>query len=197
MMHHPSRLAIRLTMLLNSSSCEAVPSWWLERIVLPLIFLVVGAALGRVKDWLDEHKARKAFLGAIRIELSEIRGHLQGTLKDAQDTKNTFGGLHPHAYHLLPVFQTGIYSSQVGKIKDVRDTRIPEIIRFYDRLSNLERIKSRATTLSYELPTLNSRDTEKAQLLGREYASVLDEVIRRINLLLPEVEGLITRLSAG
>lgn len=124
-------------------------------------------------------------------------GHLKGTLKDAEDNKATLKSGAPEAFHMLPVFQTGIYSSQVGKTKDLRDSRIREIIRFYDRLSNLERVKSRMTTLSFELATLVGGETEKKNVLGAEYSSTLDEVIRRINLLIPEAENLIEKLPKG
>ena len=79
----------------------------------------------------------------------------------------------------------------------MRDSRIREIIRFYDRLSNLERIKSRLSTLSFELPTLSGGDADRAKALGEEYASALNEVIRRIDLLLPELESLINKLPQG
>lgn len=114
-------------------------------------------------------------MGAIRVELSEMLDHLKGTLKDAENNKATLNSNAPEAFHMIPIFQIGIYSSQVGKIKDVRDSRM--------------------STLSFELATLLGSQTEKGKILAVEYASTLDEVIRRINLLIPEAESLIRKLQ--
>jgi hypothetical protein len=66
--------------------------WWLDHIGMPAFFLFVGAAFGfvagRANDWLDARIAKKAFLKAICIELSTLRKHLDGTLKDATEVKD-------------------------------------------------------------------------------------------------------------
>jgi hypothetical protein len=58
-----------------------------------------------MQDWLDDRKARKAFLNAIRVELSAIRGHLEETLKDTTENKERLekGGAPRRApCHCLP-----------------------------------------------------------------------------------------------
>jgi hypothetical protein len=112
---------------------------------------ILGFTFGRLKDWLDDRRAKKVFLRAIRVELSVVRGHLEGTLKDATEARDKLGKEEQVALHLAAVFQTGIYSSQVGKLKNVFDSLVIEIIQFYDRLSNLEKIKARLTAISFEL----------------------------------------------
>ncbi len=178
---------------------DQVP-WWLDRIVVPILFTFFGAMLGFIfgclKDWLDQRKAKKVFLKAVRGELSAARGHLEGTLRDVTEvTDNMEKGVRV-ALHLATTFQTGIYSSQIGKLKDVSDPLVMSVIRFYDRLSNLERVKSRLTTVSFELATLAGAEQDSAKDLAtaEHYRTTLDEVIKRINQLLSEADSLIPNL---
>jgi len=124
---------------------------------VPILFTFVGALLGfvsgRLKDWFDDRKTKNTFLKAIRIELSVARRHLEGTLKDASETRGQLNTRAPRALHLVTAFQTGIYSSQIGKLKNVFDPLVIEVIQFYDKLTNLERVKSRLTVVSFELAT--------------------------------------------
>src|SRR5271167_3821506 len=120
--------------------------WWLDRVATPAIFVVLGATLGfvlgRINDWLNARIAKKAFLRAIRVELSTLRKHLEGTLKDATEVRDLLQKGERKALHLATAFQTGVYTSQLGRLRDVSDPLVLEIIRFYDQLSNLERVKN-------------------------------------------------------
>ena len=146
--------------------CTIPVPWWLDHIAVPTFFTFIGAglgfALGRLKDWLDDRKAKKIFLKAIRVELSVAREHLEGTLKNTTEVRNQLDKGVPVALHLVTAFQTGIYSSQIGKLKEVFDPLVIEVIQFYDRLANLERIKSRLIAGSFELSTGVVDDVEKA-----------------------------------
>ena len=93
--------------------------------------------------------------------------------------------------HLSTVFQTGIYSSQVGKVRDVFDPVVIEVIQFYDRIANLERVKSRLTLVSFELATNTAGDIEARAV---HYSDTLKEVIKRIEKLSPEAEAIIRKL---
>ncbi len=98
--------------------------WWLDRtIMLPILYTLFGAGLGfaasRLKDWLDERKARKSFLAAVRVELATISEHLDGTLKDATACKEALDKGEQQVLHLATTFQTAIYTSQIGKLKSV------------------------------------------------------------------------------
>jgi hypothetical protein len=174
--------------------------WWLTHIAGPILFTSFGAALGlvlgRLKDWLDDRKSKKVFLKAIRVELSVARGHLEGTLKDATEARDKLHQQEYVALHLATVFQTGIYSSQIGKLKDVFDPLVIEIIQFYDRLSNLERIKSRLTVVSFDLTT-GVKDDADREGTAEHYRNTLDEVIKRIDLLLPAADALVSGLPEG
>jgi len=175
--------------------CTEGISWWVDRIVVPISFTLIGALLGfasgRLKDWLDDRKAKKIFLRAVRVEMSALRDHMDGTLKDATQARDELNKGIPVALHLSTVFQTGIYSSQVGKLRDIFDLLVIEVIQFYDKLANLERVKSRVTEVSFELATNAAGDSEATAV---HYRDTLDEVIKRIGKLLPEADELIRKL---
>jgi len=175
---------------------QQVP-WWVEHLAVPIVFVILGAALGfsfgRLKDWLDNRKRKNVFLRAIRVELLVIRRHLEGTLKDATEARGKLDQGTPEALHLATNFQTGIYSSQVGKLNDVFDPLVIEVVQFYDSLMNLEKIKSRLTVVSFDLTT-GTTEADKIIAMAVHYRSTLDEVIRRINQLLPTSDDLIRKL---
>jgi archaellum component FlaC len=95
---------------------------------------------------------------------------------------------------MLAVFQTGVFRSQIGRLRSVIDPLVIEAIRFYDRLSNLERVMSRLTAISFELPRFTKEEVDRLEAAAEDYRSALDEVIRRVGQLLPDVEKLIRKL---
>ena len=181
--------------------CSEQISWLIEHIAVPAVFLCLGTVLGfvagQIKDYYDSQRVKKSFLKAIRIELVTLRMHLEGTLKDVTEVIDDFSqkGLRK-ALHLSPRFQTGVYTSQLGRLRDVSDSVILEIIRFYDQLSNLEIVKAHVTARSYELSALteSSDDTERETPIASDYVGSLKEVIRRIKQLISAADALIPKL---
>lgn len=174
---------------------EQIP-WWLDRVLVPVFFTFFGASLGfgfgRLKDWFDDRKALQVFLKAIRMELLRVCEHLRGTLKDATQCRDDIQKGNRRVLHLASAFLTTIYSSQLGRVKDVSNALVIEVIAFYGSLANLERVKSHVTTASIEITTL-ARDKIGDELV-RHYLSALDEVIRRVQILLPAAEELVRKL---
>lgn len=170
---------------------------------MPTFFLLVGAAggfaSGRLKDRLDARIVKQAFLRAIRVELTTLRKHLEGTLKDATEVQDLLQKGVRKALHLATSFQIGVYTSQLGKLRDISDPLVLEVIRFYDQLSNLERVKNHTAARSFELTALtkSKEDTEREQPIALAYASSLEEVIKRINQLLPAADSLLSKLPQG
>ena len=73
---------------------------------------------------------KKSFLKAIRVELLTLNEHLKGTLKDVAEVRDSLDKKVPKALHLATVFQTGVYTCQLGKLRDVSDPLVLETIRF-------------------------------------------------------------------
>ncbi len=163
--------------------------WWVDRFAVPVFFtffgVLLGFAFGRLKDWLDEHKAKESFLRSVRVELLTIRDHLQGTLKNATENIESLKKGNRNVVYLVTSFHTSVYTSQLSKLRDLSDPRVFEIARFYDDLSNLEKIKSHHSSASFDLTRLTEQDTPKEGPLVGLYTSALNEIVRRIEGLLP------------
>jgi len=174
--------------------------WWVDHIAMPTFFVLVGSVIGfvagRLKDYFDAKVVKQGFLRAIRVELTTLRKHLEGTLKDSTEVRDLLQKGVRKVLHLATTFQIGVYTSQLGKLRDVSDSLILEIICFYDQLSNLERVKNHTAARSFELTTLtkSKMDVEREQSIALDYASSLEEVINRINQLLPAADSLLSKL---
>jgi hypothetical protein len=185
----------RMTPIQTSS--PQVP-WWLDHIAVPILFTLFGALLGfaagSLKEWLEDKKAKTAFLKAIRMELQILHEHLNGSVKDALESKQDLEKGERKVIHLVAAFQTTIYSSQLQRLKSLSDPLVFEVVRLYTDLSNLEIVKSHLASRSFELVTLAENDADKEGGIVAIYQSALDEVINRINALIPAVGSLIAKL---
>jgi hypothetical protein len=58
--------------------------WWAERLVIPVIFALVGAGIGfgvgQITAWLERRRTKRSFLRAIRLELMGLQEQLQASL---------------------------------------------------------------------------------------------------------------------
>jgi len=176
----------------------AVAPWW-----SPILYTLFGACLGfaltRFKDWLDERKELKRFFAGVRVELAAMNKDLKGTLKDATENREHLDKGERQALHLLTNFRRGIYDSQIGKLKDVSSPRAIELVQFYDRISNLERVKARFNSISFDLTSLSGthEDDPRERPLMMQYRLALDEITRRITELLPILSHLLDKLQRG
>jgi hypothetical protein len=121
-------------------SGELALAWWVDRILLPILFLLVGALIGFAGTWirdrLEARDAKRAFLRAIRRELEALDRQLVGAGMEVE------GALQrPEESRHLPRFalrfQTSVYSTQLGKLKDVDDSLVLAIIEVYSDISSL------------------------------------------------------------
>lgn len=173
---------------------------WLQDFVVPAYYTFFGAVLGfaasQVKDFIDSRRYRKSFLKAIRVELTTLHQHLAGTLTDVTEVINVMKAGEKKALHLSTTFQTGVYNSQLGKLRDVSDPLILEVIRLYDQLSNLERVKAHVAKRAFELAALTNSgtDLEHENPIASDYESSLKEVQKRISKLIPDTDNLISKL---
>jgi hypothetical protein len=128
------------------------------------------------------------------MELVTMNDHLNGTLRDATEYKERFEKGDRSLLHLATAFQRGIYDTQIGKLKSLADPLVIEVVQFYDKLSNLERVKSYVFSASFELTGLQP-EQERAVQLAPKYYEALNEAIKRVNDLLPILSGLIAKLE--
>lgn len=114
--------------------------WWVTAIVLPSVFLVLGALIGFMGTWVrdkvDARRARNAFLRAIRRELESLERQLDGAVAELEDSKQKMEASW-HVPQFVLTLRTTVYSSQLGKLRDVADPLLLEIVEVYSEISSL------------------------------------------------------------
>jgi hypothetical protein len=179
-----------------AASSNEVP-WW-----LPVLYTSFGACLGfvlaRLQGRLEKRETRKSFLSGVRAELTTMDEHLKGTLKNATEYKERFDKGDRSLLYLPTDFQRGIFDSQIGKLKSVADPLVIEVIQFYDKVSNLEKVKVHFTSVAFDLTGLpfEPKENDRTEPLVAKYYPALNEIIKRINELLPIVSGLLAKLQS-
>lgn len=131
----PTREAF--TVQLQTSNPEP---WWVTSIVLPSVFLLLGALIGFagtwVRDQLEARRARRAFLRAIRRELASLEGQIEQAIAELEDSMRKMEGSR-HVPQFTLGFRTTVYTSQLGKLRDIADPLLLEIVEVYSDISSL------------------------------------------------------------
>ena len=133
---------------------ELVP-WFCEKIVLPSAFIILDALIGfmstSIRDWNEAHRAKKAFLRAIRRELVSIDKQLSTAIEEVKSAnKRLLDDKQLPGFTLS--FRTVVYSSQLSKLRDLDDPVLLDIVGFYSDLNALDGIVA--------LLNENSKDAE-------------------------------------
>jgi hypothetical protein len=151
---------------------EAVPHFSLLReFIAPAFFTVLGAVLGFFASYLrDECKAgraKKSFLRAVGMELDALGDQLDASLNEVQGALQRVqsGGTGPQFSFAL---RTSVYSSQVGKVQDIDDPLLIEVVHFYSDLGTLEGGLKIANQVSAEFsrgdPGMHAKDLIRRRL---------------------------------
>jgi hypothetical protein len=116
---------------------------WLREIGIPAFFTLLGAALGffasQVQDERKAIRAKDSFKRAIGMELDALGDQLDASLHEVRATKDRVQarGVGPR---FAAALRTSVFSSQIGKLRDVDDSLLLETIHFYSDLGTLEQI---------------------------------------------------------
>ena len=115
---------------------------WLREFAVPVFFTLFGVALGYITTLLrDERKAKrdkKAFLRAVGVELDALRAQLDDWGREVTDSLESLNGRNPTGPQYSAALQTIVFSSQLGKLRDVDDPLLAAVVLFYTRLSVLQ-----------------------------------------------------------
>jgi hypothetical protein len=164
--------------------------WWAERLVIPVVFALVGAGIGfgtgQITAWLERRRTKRSFLQAIRLELIGLREQLQASLDEVEASIERLQKNVPIPPHLVGTLRNTVFTSQLGRISDLSDPLIIEIIRLYSDLPVLLQIIGALNQHSAEL----SKDDGSAQQAQRIRA-VLSIVIA----LSIQFKGFLTRIQ--
>jgi hypothetical protein len=125
---------------------------WLREFVVPAFFTLLGSGIafvfGHFYHDLKAKRAKDSFLVAVGMELDALDDQLDASLDQVKDAADRFRGGKPPQF--APTFRTTIFTSQVGKLRDVDDPLLIEVAHFYSDFGTLERIFEGANHLGRE-----------------------------------------------
>jgi len=122
---------------------EPHPAWWISGLLIPAFFTVLGAIVAlfitELKERRQATEQKDAFKRAIGMELDAISEQLDASfapIDDALIRLENYGTV-PHS---LVVIRNTVFTSQLGKLRDVDDPLLLEVIKLHSDLGNLERL---------------------------------------------------------
>jgi hypothetical protein len=143
---------------------------WLREVVVPVIFVLLGSVLGFIAsqfgdDW-KANQAKKSFLIAIGMELVALGEQLDAWMLTVTLSKETLAR-RGDAPKFAAALQTTVFTSQIGKIRDMDDVSVIDVIRFYSELGTLQQMLEGVNQLGDEYNRANVPSGDKERLRFR------------------------------
>lgn len=171
--------------------------WWGDRLVIPAVFALLGAAItfatGQMTARRQRRRAKRAFLQAIRLELRGLEEQLQASLKELQGSKDRLDrNVAAPPPILVGMLRTTVFTSQLGKLSDLSDPLIYEIIKLYSDIPVLLEIIGALNQHSKDL----AKDDGMAQQARRIkiVASIVTALILQCDGFVGRIRNLIEKL---
>jgi hypothetical protein len=155
-------------------AASIVPEW-ADKFVLPAFFTLLGALVSLiVSEWKDYHQAKKrkhAFLRAVGMELDALTDQLNASLKevDASQVRLRAFGAGPY---LVGVVRNTVFTSQLGKLRDVDDPVIMEVIKLYSDLGTVEQVRDAVNELG-KVYSATTSDVQKSVAQSRVHSALV------------------------
>jgi hypothetical protein len=126
----------------------------LRELVIPAFFTLFGAGIGfiasQIKDYAQARRAEKSFLRAVRMELGSLNDQLSALVEQAVGATSAVAGRSPMGPQFATAFRTSIFTNQIGKLRDLDDSVLIEVVHFYSDFGTLERIIENVNATSKE-----------------------------------------------
>jgi hypothetical protein len=181
---------------LNALSSASDVSPYLDKVVLPGFFVLLGAAVGflaaRTKDMLDERRIKAAFLRAMRVELSAMESFIEESISQAEANARGLASSSERVTIIVGTFRNEVFSTQLGNLRDVSDPLLMEIVRLYANLDSLDNGVAQMNGLSGRL--VSSVGSQERAQLCEAVASCLSSVIQRMKLCLRLIRPILEKL---
>jgi hypothetical protein len=171
---------------------------WLREFVVPVLFTLLGGALGfvtsQLRDELKERRAKKSFLRAIGMELDTLSVQLSNSLETVKESIKKISDGANTGPALAAAWRTSVFTAQVGNLRDLADPLLIEVLHFYSDLASLDQVVEKVNVLGAEFDHANvvsgAKDSLRPRLLSRlrglgVKVSDLDERIRNLRTKLP------------
>ena len=180
---------------MRPQAANPVP-WWVTAIVLPAVFLLLGALIGFfgtwIRDKLDSRRAKQAFLKAIRRELESLEKQLDAAIAEIEDSKKRMVAAW-HVPQFSLTFRTTVYTSQLGKLKDVADPLLLEVVEIYSDVFALSGIVELLNRHSSE--ALTRKPPEALRFFGQRREEETDSFLQALGLVGSACQVLLEQLG--
>jgi hypothetical protein len=170
--------------------------WWVTSLAIPAFFVVLGATVGlvfgEIKDWFKEKRTKRAFLKAVSIELSALKSTLEQAIEYIEGLM-VLVQVNGHAPQLVPRWGTSVFGTQLGKLRDVADPLVVQVIETYMMVSVIERGFAQANHDSQNFASAKPGN-EKATAQSRLNSTlrVLNEEITKTT---PKIADILLKLN--
>jgi hypothetical protein len=169
---------------------------WMRELVAPAFFILLGAVVGflssQLSDYWKAKRAKKSFARAIGMELDALNTQLVETLRQTTVWKEKVRSMAAPALALR--LRTSVFSSQIGKLSDVADPLMIEVIHFYSDLGTLEQVfeevNRRGDEYNHASVPSGERDAVRLRLTAalselEKYISAFSEELKKLRAKLP------------
>lgn len=163
---------------------------WLRELLIPAFFTILGTAVGYfvalVRDDREATRARTAFLRAVGMELDALEKQLDASLVEVSESLERVKAQHTGP-QFAAALRTAVFTGQIGKVRDVDDDLMIDLIHFYSDLASVDQIFQSTNQLSVTFNTTESSG-QKSVAGGRLVSSLW--------VLQAQIKGFTTRLKA-
>lgn len=149
------------------------PFSWLHGVVIPILFTVFGTVIGffasQVQDDRRARQAKKAFLRAVGMELDALDVQLDASFREASESAQRVKGGDSTGPRFVGNPRRSVFDGQIGKLRNVDDPMMIEIIHFYSDLAIVEKAFEAANEFGAEYTRTASdvqRPSAQARLLS-------------------------------
>jgi hypothetical protein len=164
---------------------------WLREFAIPAFFTLFGATLGFIASQIrDARKAKRdkvAFFRAIGMELDALGDQLDASFHEVKSSveRLNHGDTAPQFAGAL---RTSVFSSQLGKLRDVDDPLLIKIVHFYSDMGTLQQ--------SFETVNGIGAEYNRAVIGSGEKDKIRPRVFSGLRVLQEQISGFATRLRA-
>ena len=117
---------------------------WLREFAIPTFFTLFGAAIAYVatvvRDDREARRDKQAFLRAIGMEMDALGDQLDASLLEIKDSTDRVKGGGATGPQFAWALRTTVFTSQIGKLRNVDDPLMIKVIHFYSDLGTLQHI---------------------------------------------------------
>jgi hypothetical protein len=136
----------------------------LRELGVPVFFTFFGAALGflatMLRDECNARRDKRAFLRGVGMELDALGDQLDASLTEIKESTESVGGGGTTGPQIAASFRTGVFTTQVVKLRDVADPLLISVIHYYSDMETLQHIVEMVNGLGSEF---NSSETFSGQ----------------------------------